>query len=158
MYFRHISPCFYSNSDRESSFDAELNSTSNKYPLCILLTDLTTQKTRNTWKTWWIQQEFNSTSNEYPLCILLMDPATPKTRNTWKMKWWHHHFIFQVFLVFGVAGSIKSMLSGYSLDEEFNSASSELSRSTFEWEHREICRKYEQKSSFFLWYLSPNLY
>ena len=34
---------------------------------------------------------------------------------------------FQVFLVFGVAGSVKSMLSGYSLDMEFNSASNELS-------------------------------
>ena len=31
----------------------------------------------------------------------------------------------QVFLIFGVAGSIKSMLSGYSLDVEFNSASNE---------------------------------
>ena len=28
-YFRHISLCFYSNFDRESSLDAELNSTSN---------------------------------------------------------------------------------------------------------------------------------
>ena len=37
-----------------------------------------------------------------------------------------------VFLVFGVAGSVKSMLSGYSLDAEFNSASNELSRSKFE--------------------------
>ena len=39
---------------------------------------------------------------------------------------------FQVFLVFGVVGSIKSMLSGYSVDAEFNSTSSELSRSKFE--------------------------
>ena len=39
---------------------------------------------------------------------------------------------FQVFLVFGVAGSIKSMPSGYSLDAEFNSASNELSQSKFE--------------------------
>ena len=38
---------------------------------------------------------------------------------------------FQVFLVFGVAGSVKSMPSGYSLDAEFNSASNELSRSKF---------------------------
>ena len=35
---------------------------------------------------------------------------------------------FQVFLIFGVAGLIKSMLSGYSLDLEFNSTSSELSQ------------------------------
>ena len=34
---------------------------------------------------------------------------------------------FQVFLVFGVAGSVKSMLCGYSLDAEFNFASNELS-------------------------------
>ena len=32
---------------------------------------------------------------------------------------------FQVFLVFGVAGSVKSMSSGYLLDGEFNSASNE---------------------------------
>ena len=41
------------------------------------------------------------------------------------------HF-FQVFLVFWVAGSVKSMPSGYSLDAEFNSASNKLSRSKFE--------------------------
>ena len=39
---------------------------------------------------------------------------------------------FQVFLVFVVAGSIKSMSSGYSLDAKFNSASNELSRSKSE--------------------------
>ena len=39
---------------------------------------------------------------------------------------------FQVFLVFGVAGSIKSMQCGYSLDAESNSASNELSWSKFE--------------------------
>ena len=39
---------------------------------------------------------------------------------------------FQVFLIFGVAGFIKSMLSGYSLDAEFNSASNELFWSKFE--------------------------
>ena len=37
------------------------------------------------------------------------------------------HSVFQVFLVFGVAGSIKSMSSGYSLDAELNSTSNELS-------------------------------
>ena len=39
---------------------------------------------------------------------------------------------FQVFLVFGVARSIKSMPSGYSLDAEFNFVSNKLSRSKFE--------------------------
>ena len=49
-YFRHISLCFYSKSEQESSLDAEFNSASNEYPHCILLTDLATPKTRNTWK------------------------------------------------------------------------------------------------------------
>ena len=39
---------------------------------------------------------------------------------------------FQVFLVFGVVGSVKSMQCGYALDAESNSASNELSRSKFE--------------------------
>ena len=38
---------------------------------------------------------------------------------------------FQVFLFWGVAGSIKSMQCGYSLDAESNSASNELSQSNF---------------------------
>ena len=49
-YFRHISLCFYSNFDRESSLDVEFDSTSNEYPHCILLTDPATPKTRNIWK------------------------------------------------------------------------------------------------------------
>ena len=49
-YFWHIFLCFYSNFDRESSFDVELNFASNKYPLGILLMDHATPKTRNTWK------------------------------------------------------------------------------------------------------------
>ena len=39
---------------------------------------------------------------------------------------------FQVFLIFGVAGSIKSMQCGYSLDVELNSPSNKLSCSEFE--------------------------
>ena len=88
-YFPQISPCFYSNFDRESSLDAELNYASNKHPLGILLTG----------------------------------PATPTSSLI---------TFFQVFLVFGVAGSVKSIPSGYSLDVEFNSASNKLSRSKFE--------------------------
>ena len=72
LYFQHISPCFYSNFNRESSLDAELNSATSSF-----------------------------------------------------------HF-FQVFLVFGVVGSVKSMLNGYSLDAELNSAPNELSRLKFE--------------------------
>ena len=49
-YFRHISLCFYSKFDRDSSLDAEFNSTSNKYPHSILLLDPATPKTINTWK------------------------------------------------------------------------------------------------------------
>ena len=40
--------------------------------------------------------------------------------------------IFQVFIVFSVARSIKSMQCGYSLDAESNSVSNELSQSKFE--------------------------
>ena len=47
-YFQHISLCFCSNFDRESSLDAELNFALNEYPLGILLTDPATPKTRNT--------------------------------------------------------------------------------------------------------------
>ena len=39
---------------------------------------------------------------------------------------------FQVFIVFGVAGSIKSMQCGYLLDLELNSTSNELSHTEFE--------------------------
>ena len=73
-------------------------------------------------------------------------------KNKKYLKTWNDDVIipfFQVFIVFGVVGSVKSMPSGYLLDAEFNSTSNELSRSKFEQKHREICRKYEQKSSFF---------
>ena len=49
-YFRHISLCFYSNFDQESSLDAEFDNASKNYPHCILLINLTSPKTRNTWK------------------------------------------------------------------------------------------------------------
>ena len=39
---------------------------------------------------------------------------------------------FKAFLVFGVAGSAKSMQCGYPLDAKLNSASNELSRLEFE--------------------------
>ena len=39
---------------------------------------------------------------------------------------------FQVFLIFGVAMSVKSMPIGYSLDAQFNSTSNKLSQSKFE--------------------------
>ena len=77
--------------------------------------------------------EFNSASNEYPLGILLTDPTTLKTKNTKKKR--DDDVIntfFQVFLIFGVARSVKSMPSGCSLDVEFNYASNDLSRSKFD--------------------------
>ena len=128
MYvFSTYLPFFNSNFDRESSLDVELNSASNEYPFSILLTDPATPKNKKYLK------KLNSASNEYPLGILLTDPATPKNKKY--LKKWNDDVIipfFQVFLVFGVAGSVKSMPSGYALDAEFNSASNELSLSKFE--------------------------
>ena len=49
-YVRHISLWFYSNCERERSLDVEFNLVSNEYPHCIIFTDLTTSKIRNTWK------------------------------------------------------------------------------------------------------------
>ena len=49
-YFWHISVCFYSNFNRESSLDEELIFASNEYQFNILLMGPSTQKTRNTWK------------------------------------------------------------------------------------------------------------
>ena len=89
-YFLHISLCFYSNFDRESSLDVELNSTSNKYPIGILLTDPATPKIRNTWKMWWWHHTH------------IMISSSP----------------FSGISFWGVVGSIKSMPSGYSLDVE----------------------------------------
>ena len=48
-----MSLCFYSNFEWESSLDARLNSASNEYPLCILLTDPATPKIEIPKKTWW---------------------------------------------------------------------------------------------------------
>ena len=77
-------------------------------------------------------------------------PRYPKNKKYLKnvMMTSSSHF-FKVFLVFGVTGSVKSMLNGYSLDAEFNSASNELSRSKFEEKHGEICQKYKKKVVFF---------
>ena len=66
--------------------------------------------------------ELNSASNEYPHCILLTDPANPKIKKILE-KCDDNVIImfFQVFLIFGVARSVKSMVRGYSLDAELNS-------------------------------------
>ena len=49
-YFRHISLCFYSNFDWKSSLEVELNFSSNKYPLDMILMGPTTPKTINNLK------------------------------------------------------------------------------------------------------------
>ena len=43
-----------------------------------------------------------------------------------------YNHVFQVFIIFSVEGSIKSMQHGYSLDEELIFASNEYSRLKFE--------------------------
>ena len=55
-------------------------------------------------------------------------PLPQKEEIPEKTWWWHHHHhVFQVFRIFGVARSIKSMHYGYSLDAELNSTSNKLS-------------------------------
>ena len=53
----------------------------------------------------------------------LRTPLPQKQEIPEKMWWWCHHHVFQVFLVFGVARSVKPMSYGYSLDVKFNSTS-----------------------------------
>ena len=59
LYFRHISPFFYSNFDRESLLDAELNFSSHEYPLNILLWTFLPQKQEMLEKTWWWHHHSN---------------------------------------------------------------------------------------------------
>ena len=56
-----------------------------------------------------MDEKLNSTSNEYPLSILLIDPATQKQEIHEKRDADIIITFFQVFLVFGVAGSVKSV-------------------------------------------------
>ena len=57
-------------------------------------------------------------------------PFYTKMRNT--LKNCDYNDVFQVFLIFRVAGPIESMQHGYSFDEELNFASNEYSCSKFE--------------------------
>ena len=59
-------------------------------------------------------------------------PHYPKNKKHLKNVMMTSSSRFQVFLVFGVARSIKSMQCGYSLDAESNSACNEISQSKFE--------------------------
>ena len=104
-YFRHISLCFYSNFDWESSLDAELDSVSIEYPHCILLMDPATSKTRNTWK--------NVMMMWVPTLQTFDGPRYAKNKKYLKKR--DDGIIitfFQVFLIFGVEGSVKSMQWG----------------------------------------------
>ena len=118
-YFRHISLCFYSNFDQESSLDAELNSASNKYSLGILLMNPAIPKTRNTWKNVMSTLHTFDRPHYHKNKKCLEKPNDEIT-------------FFRVFLVLGVERFVKSMYSGYLLDAEFNSTSNELSWSKFE--------------------------
>ena len=89
-YFWHISLCFYSNFDRESSLDVKLNYTSNEYPHYILLMDSSTPKTRNTLKTWWWDQH-------HIFSGILLPQKQEIPEKTW---WWHHHHIFSCIYYF----------------------------------------------------------
>ena len=91
--------------------------------------------------------KINSSSKEYPCCILLMDPTTWKMRNTWKT--WFQSCFFMYFSFFCLAGSIKSMKHGHSLDAQLNFASNEYSRLKFEQKIWEISWKYELKKLFY---------
>ena len=73
-----------------------------------------------------LDAELNFASNEDPLDILFMGPLYPKNKK-YPKKCDDDVIImfFQVFLVFGEVGPIKSMPSGYPLDVELNYASNE---------------------------------
>ena len=75
-------------------------------------------------------------------------PHCPKNKKCMKNVMMTSSSHFSGISCFWGRGPIKIMPSGYSLDAEFNSTFNELSQSKFEKKHREICRKYEQKSSF----------
>ena len=62
---------------------------------------------------------------------------TPKKEILENMWWWKNVMMiiitfFQVFLTFGIAGSVKNLQCGYSLDVELNSTSNELFYFKFE--------------------------
>ena len=52
-YFRHISLCFYSNFDQESSLDVEFDSASNEYHTAYFWRTSLPQKQEIPEKTWW---------------------------------------------------------------------------------------------------------
>ena len=66
----------------------------------------------------WMQNKILHPTSTYS--IYFWQSRLPKKKKHLKTWWWCHHHIFKVFLVFWVAGSVKSMLNGYPLDSEFN--------------------------------------
>ena len=102
----------------------------------------------------WMQNSIphpTSTHSAY-FWLTLLPQKQEMPEKTW---WWHHHHVFQVFLIFGVAGSIKSMQCGYSLDVESNSTSNELSRLKFDKTTGRYVENTNTKSSFLI--LPPKL-
>ena len=161
MYFWHISSCFYSNFDRESSLDAELNSASNEYALGILLTDPATPKTRNTWKNMMMMHTFDGPrypKNKKYLKKRDDDPATPKTRNTWKnMMMMSSSRFFRYFLFLGSGVHQKYAKKGTCwmqnlIPHPTSSPDQNLSKNTGRYVEN------TNKKVVFLWYLSTNLY
>ena len=62
------------------------------------------------------------------VCIFDISPCVFTQISIGRARWMRDDVIisfFQVFLVFGVAGSVKSMPNGYSMDAKLNSASNE---------------------------------
>ena len=136
MYIQLISLWFYSNFEREHSLDMEFNFASNEYSHCIFFMDTTPQqKMRNTLKNMsQVGFGIQFRIQRVPALHTFDGPRYPKNKKYLKKCDDDIMIItfFKVFLVFGVAGSIKSMRCGYSLDAESNSASKELSQSKFE--------------------------
>ena len=96
--------CFYSNFDRESSLDAEFDSTSKEYSHCILLTDPSTPKTRNTRK-----NVMMMSSSRFFRISYFWGSGVRQKYAVWLLVGCFIITLFQVFLIFGVAGSVKSM-------------------------------------------------
>ena len=138
----------------EVSLDVKFNSASNEYPHCILLLDPATPKTRNiiiiitffsgiscfggtrvhqTYVVWvLVRCEIKLCIQRVPTMYTFDGSRYPKNKIYLKKR--DDDMIitfFQVFLVFRVEGSVKSMQCGCSLDAELNSASNELPRLKF---------------------------
>ena len=77
-------------------------------------------------------------------------PLPEKQEIPEKTWWWCHHHVFSGISCFLGSGVHQKYTVWYSLDAESNSTSNELSRLKFEYKHKEIYQKYEQKNRFFM--------